>query len=521
MLVSGSLLAIVLSLAIGIIVDSAPVRARVADAAARALGRPVDVGSVSVSVLSGPAIRLGNAAVAEDPAFGRGAFLAVQEINVALRVRPLLSRRIEIAAVSVRSPRLVIVRAADGRVNVATLGSTATESDAPAGVPAALLGSRVDVEDGVVSYVSEGTEGAARTLRLEGLTVAANLGPTLAVEANGHLQPGGVAVRLREGAVHLDEGVALTEAPVQAQLQLEGGEIHELMAALAGDAVGIGGGGAARLAVTGTLRNLQANGALQVSGLRLSREATGCKQPGERTLTFSALTAQTAWRDGRLSGEPATLHLGEGVLSTSLALSFNEPLRLQLKDLDLTGIPLGPVLVDFLCADYAVSGDVDLSGALSLGAPSVAETLSGFGQLHIGPGKVVGPRALGLLGAVVRAGGAVSSLLNADLPWSLFSSPLDFESITASYQIAQGVVRIVDLSYDSGAMKLAASGEYALRSGDLDLDMVIHHGRGVAYASVKGPAASPSVRVRPTTFLRDVDPAKIGEGLHALLDRLR
>lgn len=114
-----------------------------------------------------------------------------------------------------------------------------------------------------------------------------------------------------------------------------------------------------------------------------------------------------------------------------------------------------------------------------------------------------------LLGAVVRVGGAVSALLSADLPWSLFSSPLDFDSITATYQVANGVVHIHDLQYSSWAMQIAASGEYALKTNQLSLQMTVKHGRGEVHATVTGPADSPSVRVTPTAILREIDPEKL------------
>ena len=95
------------------------------------------------------------------------------------------------------------------------------------------------------------------------------------------------------------------------------------------------------------------------------------------------------------------------------------------------------------------------------------------------------------------------------MPWSLFSSPLDFDSVTASYQIADGIVRVRDLQYDSWAMKIAGSGEYALRTNQLNLQMTVNHGRGEVHATVSGPADSPSVHVTPTSIFREVNPQNL------------
>jgi hypothetical protein len=40
------------------------------------------------------------------------------------------------------------------------------------------------------------------------------------------------------------------------------------------------------------------------------------------------------------------------------------------------------------------------------------------------------------------------------------------------------------------------------------------------YAKVTGPADSPSIRVTPTTILRDLDPSKIGHGVGDFFRRL-
>jgi hypothetical protein len=236
---------------------------------------------------------------------------------------------------------------------------------------------------------------------------------------------------------------------------------------------------------------------------------------------LATLKAGAMWGNGRFRGEPTTAVLGDGTLTASLGLTLDGPLRVELRDLAVTALPLDALLVDFLCAGYAVTGPLDLTGSLSLGAPSVSSTLSGFVQLHIGAGKVVGKEALGFLSALVRVGGAVSALLSADLPWSLFSSPLDFDSITASVGIRNGVLTTHDLVYSSSVMRIAATGEYELATGRIDLNMVVNHGRGQAYARVTGTAESPSFHVTPSTILREVDPGKIGRGLKDLFDRWR
>jgi len=118
-------------------------------------------------------------------------------------------------------------------------------------------------------------------------------------------------------------------------------------------------------------------------------------------------------------------------------------------------------------------------------------------------------------------GGAVSSLLSSDVP-NLGDSPLEFDSITGTYQIVNGVLNTKDLLYTSRAMKILIAGSYGFATERMDLDMTITHGRGELKAKVTGPASSPSIRVNPASILRDADRGgKVEKGLGDLLKKIR
>jgi len=113
----------------------------------------------------------------------------------------------------------------------------------------------------------------------------------------------------------------------------------------------------------------------------------------------------------------------------------------------------------------------------------------------------------------------VSSILSADVPSRVFDSPLEFESITGTYTLTNGVATTRDLLYTSRSMKVAIAGEYALPSGRMNLDMTVNHGRGELKAKVSGTAASPNISVSPASILKDVDPQKAQKGIQDLLKR--
>jgi uncharacterized protein YhdP len=112
-----------------------------------------------------------------------------------------------------------------------------------------------------------------------------------------------------------------------------------------------------------------------------------------------------------------------------------------------------------------------------------------------------------------------SSVLAADVPRSLTSDPVDFESITGTYQITNGVLSTKDLLYTAKAAKVGVVGDYGLVTGRMNLDLRVDHGRGEVRAKVTGSAASPSVRIDPSSLTGQIDRGKVEGGLQDLLKR--
>ena len=71
-------------------------RTRIVRSISLALGRPVDVGSVSLRLLPQPGFDLENFVVHEDPAFGAEPVLQSSDVVATMRVSSLLRGRLEI-----------------------------------------------------------------------------------------------------------------------------------------------------------------------------------------------------------------------------------------------------------------------------------------------------------------------------------------------------------------------------------------------------------------------------------------
>jgi hypothetical protein len=276
------------------------------------------------------------------------------------------------------------------------------------------------------------------------------------------------------------------------------------------------------VALGGTVGAPTVAGELTLRSLTIARVSPQCPEPRRRTLSVPSVgLGGAAWRTGQLTAERLQADLPKGTVTTRLTVSPGRDPRVRLDDLAIKGVPVESVLVDFLCQGYAVSGPLDLAGAVAFATTRPLETLSGPGSFRIGAGKIVGKQALTLITSVLRVGGSVSSLLSADLPASVFASPVEFDSITGTYRITDGIARTRDLVYTSRAMVVAVSGDYVLASGAMDLDVVINHGRGEVRAAVTGTAAAPSIRVIPASVLGNVDRERVESGLKDLLRKFR
>src|SRR5262249_38196138 len=100
-------------------------RAYVSQTAAHAIGRPVKFASLRIAPLPLPTVRLGGLEVADDPAFRTGPFLTMSEGRIGIRLKPLLSGRIELADLTLEEPTVTLLEDQRGRWNWASLGATA------------------------------------------------------------------------------------------------------------------------------------------------------------------------------------------------------------------------------------------------------------------------------------------------------------------------------------------------------------------------------------------------------------
>jgi hypothetical protein len=525
-------LTIIAAIALPRLIDTPRVQAMIAASAAQAVGRPVKFESLSVGVFPLPSIELHKLEVAEDPQFGTAPFLTLETGRVYLKLRPLLTGKVEFGDITLREPRIALIQNAEGRLNVASLAPPSEAKAAPrptrssgaaTGGGAAAVVSRIKVEKGIITYVTHGKGPAQTPYRVEDLDITVTgQGTQLGFKGGLVVRPGDLAVTLADGVATLNGAKTLTDAAVRAKVGIEGKDIEKLVAAAAGPSPTIAGPIKGDFALSGTLGGPRVSGTVELASMRVTQISQACPEPKQRTLSLGLLKlAGVSYEGTRLQSRPVTTSLASGAISTNLTATLEHGTRLQLSDLTIKSVPVEKVLVDFLCEGYAVTGPLDLTGGLSTNTADLLNTLNGSGHLKIGQGKVVGPQALALVAVVTRVAGVATSVLAADVPSSLTSSPVDFESITGNYQITNGVLSTKDLLYTTKALKVGVAGDYGLATGKMNLDLRVDHGRGEVRAKVTGNASSPSVRVDPASIAGQVDREKVESGVQELLKRFR
>ncbi|MBI4587200.1 MAG: AsmA family protein, partial [Candidatus Rokubacteria bacterium] len=441
-------LAIALLAAVPYLVDLPRIQAYIAQSAAEALGREVKFSTLSLSVLPLPAVVLKEFEIADDPRFGSAPFLSVGEGRFRLRLGSLLSRRVEFAELTLERPRVGLIQDGSGQWNVASLGAVSAGglvSSKPSGrgalVAAVPVISRVRVVDGALSYQVRRENRPPTTYRVEGMRLTVQglgRGSPIRIEGEAQVSPGPVFVKLDAALGLPPGGGGLTAAPVTADIALDAADLATLAPLVVGPSPALSGPVKGKLALTGTVGQFRLVGQFDSRHLTLAERRPGCPPPETRRLTAESVHIPLSYEPTRLTSRPLSANLSGGSVAVSLEVAWEPTPLLSLKEITIKALPLAPILADYLCQGYAVSGALDLTGELSARPGNLLGTMSGQGRMKIGPGKVVGPAALALLGNVTRVAGALSSALNVDLPPSLFASPAEFRSITATYRIVDG-----------------------------------------------------------------------------------
>jgi AsmA protein len=98
--------------------------------ASAALGRKVELGNLSLSLLSG-SLSAENLSIGDDPKFSSSPFLTAKSLNVGVEIMPLIfSKTLNVTDVRIDSPQVTLLHNGAGQWNYSSLGGSSAKSEA-------------------------------------------------------------------------------------------------------------------------------------------------------------------------------------------------------------------------------------------------------------------------------------------------------------------------------------------------------------------------------------------------------
>src|SRR5260370_873742 len=103
-------------------------RPTIEEKASAALGRKVQLGNISLSLISG-SLAAENLSIGDDPKFSSSPFLTAKSLKVGVEILPLIfSKTLNVTGVTIASPQVTLLHNAAGQWNYSSLGGSAAKS---------------------------------------------------------------------------------------------------------------------------------------------------------------------------------------------------------------------------------------------------------------------------------------------------------------------------------------------------------------------------------------------------------
>ena len=127
---------IVIVVAIPLFFDANSFRPRLESELTAALGRPVRVGNLSLSLLSG-SVGADNISIADDPAFSKTAFVEAKSLKVGVELVPLIfSKTLNVTELTLNQPEISLVHSQNGeKWNFSSLGTSSAKATTTTATP--------------------------------------------------------------------------------------------------------------------------------------------------------------------------------------------------------------------------------------------------------------------------------------------------------------------------------------------------------------------------------------------------
>jgi|HubBroStandDraft_4_1064222.scaffolds.fasta_scaffold00673_14 AsmA protein len=142
---------VVILIALPLFINVNSFRPKIESEVTNALGRPVTLGELSLSLFGGK-VGVENVSIADDPAFSKSPFITAKSLEVGVELMPLIfSKQLNVTGIVLDEPQITLLKASNGTWNFSSLGGTSKNKPAEApksGASQNLSIARLEIKDG-------------------------------------------------------------------------------------------------------------------------------------------------------------------------------------------------------------------------------------------------------------------------------------------------------------------------------------------------------------------------------------
>jgi AsmA protein len=133
-------------------------RPTIEEKASAALGRKVELGNLSLSLISG-SLSADNISIGDDPKFSSSPFLTAKSLKVGVEMMPLIfSKTLNVTGVTIDTPQVTLLHNAAGLWNYSSLGGSAAKSKSSSTTPGELSIKKFDLKNGTIIVGSSNSQ---------------------------------------------------------------------------------------------------------------------------------------------------------------------------------------------------------------------------------------------------------------------------------------------------------------------------------------------------------------------------
>jgi AsmA protein len=442
-------------------------RTRIESTLTTSLGRKVTIGKLELSVWSGGLVA-NKVVVADDPRFSTQPFIEAETVKIKVEMLPLVLRRdLQIHGFVLQSPKIQLLRAADGTWNYSTIGSggkAAQDVNTKQTFPNLTVG-HVNVENGQITVGSgPGGSGAGSTpvrtyeqvdLEVKNFGFANSFPFTASARLPGD---GTMKVKGSAGPVNQQDASA---TPVDATIELK----HFNLATtgvLPPDA-GISGVADLQAQVKSDGQTLNATGTTQVAGIQLAKNGRPSSKPVQ--VQFNVMENERAMT-GQI--QQATITVGRAVINVGGTFQTSGPTTALNLKVTGNGVPIDE-LEAFL---PAVGVSLPQGSQLRGGTLTTALTVSGSTGSPVlsGPVRLDNTQLAGFnLGSKL---GGLSQLTGGKIGSST-GNGTTIRSLSMNVQESGGAIRTDNVALDVAGVGTATGAGSVSAGGALNYNMVL------------------------------------------------